>query len=413
MTASLTTTDPTTPDTRRGSVAADVLRTVLDHGPVARSTIGRLTGLSAAAVSRRCTDLVDLGLLRERPLRVPRGAIGRPHVPVDIDTRRHLVSGIHIALWHSTFVLMDLRGRLLAEERVPHHGPVAADAAPAFLDDLGRRMDRFLARHADGRRPLGVGVATGGWVDPARRVVVRHSQLGWREVPVGAVLQGRLGLPVRVESHSRALARAEQLLGAHRDRCRTSLVHLFVGNVVDAAIATGGTVHHGPGSAAGDVSHLPVGEGTVLPAVSCTCGRTGCVQATVADRSVARHAVDRGLLLPTARFDEAFVALERGEEWATEVFRDRARLVGRAVALLLDVINPEILVIAEAGVVRSPELLDVLHEEIARRSHIGHDPRRTVVASSFGPRSLGVAAGSIVLHETYARPREIRPVAAT
>jgi predicted transcriptional regulator len=64
-----------------------VLRTILDHGPVARSTVARLTGLSAAAVSRQSTELAELGLIRERTVRRPRPAIGRPHVPVDIDTR--------------------------------------------------------------------------------------------------------------------------------------------------------------------------------------------------------------------------------------------------------------------------------------------------------------------------------------
>jgi predicted NBD/HSP70 family sugar kinase len=391
-------------DGRRTTTAAAVLRTILDHGPVARSTVARLTGLSAAAVSRQSTELADLGLIRERPVRRPRPAIGRPHVPVDIDTRSHLVGGIHIAVRHTTLVLMDLRGRVLAEQRTPHRNP----AAEEMLADLGDRMAAFLDEHTRGRRPLGVGVATGGWIDPGRGVVVRHTQLDWHDVPAQAVLEEKLGLPVRVESHSRALARAEQLIGSHRTRARTSLVHLFVGNVVDAAIATGGTVHHGPRSAAGDVSHLPVGSGSTLPAGLCSCGRTGCFQATVAEQALAEHAATTGLLTE-AHFPDVLDALEADEPWAVALFRERARLVGRAVALLLDVINPEILVVAEAGIARRPELLDELHTEVAERAHVAADPRRTVVPSSFDRSALGVAAGSIVLHEAYARPLELRP----
>jgi predicted NBD/HSP70 family sugar kinase len=391
-------------DGRRTATAAAVLRTILDHGPVARSTVARLTGLSAAAVSRQSTELAELGLVRERPVRRPRPAIGRPHVPVDIDTRSHLVGGIHIAVRHTTLVLMDLRGRVLAEQRTPHRDPAAA----AVLTDVGERMASFLDEHTCGRRPLGVGVATGGWIDPGRGVVVRHTQLDWRDVPAQAVLEDRLGLPVRVESHSRALARAEQLIGSHHTRARTSMVHLFVGNVVDAAIVTGGTVHHGPRSAAGDVSHLPVGAGPTLPAGACRCGRTGCFQATVAEQALVDHAATAGLLAE-ARFPDVLAALEADEPWAVALFRERARLVGRAVALLLDVINPEILVVAEAGIARRPELLDELHAEVADSAHMAADPRRTIVPSSFGTRTLGVAAGSIVLHEAYARPLELRP----
>ncbi|OLT12553.1 hypothetical protein BJF78_24185 [Pseudonocardia sp. CNS-139] len=393
-----TTTPTPTDDGRRAANAAAVLRAVLDRGPVARSTVGRLTGLSAGAVSRQLAELADLGLVRDRPLRATRSVVGRPHVPVDVDTRRHVVAGVHVAVLHATLVLMDLRGRVLVEERVPH----LPDRTPAELvAELGTRMGAFLAEHAEGRRPLGVGVATGGWVDPARGVVVRHHRLGWRDVPVGPALEAALGLPVRVESHARALARAEQLIGAERGRARTSLVHLFVGNVVDAAIATCGTVHQGPGAAAGDVSHLPVGGCT-----PCPCGRTGCFEATVAERTLARRAVEEGRLR-TPRFSDVLAALGAGERWAVALFRERARAIGRAAALLVDVINPEILVVCEAGTARRPELLDDLREEVALRSHVCADPGRTVVSGSFGARALGVAAGSVVLHETYTRPLDL------
>jgi predicted NBD/HSP70 family sugar kinase len=384
-------------DGRRTLTAAAVLRAALDHGPVARSTVARLTGLSGAAVSRQLAELAELGLVWDRPRRGPRSAVGRPHVPVDVDTRRHVVGGVHIALRHATLVLMDLRGRVLVEERVPHTDP----AAPAALADVGDHMAAFLTEHAGARRPLGVGVATGGWVDPERGVVVRHDPLGWRDVPVGPILAARLDLPVLVDGHARALARAEQLVGRQRDRARTSLVHLFVGNVVDAAIATGGAMHLGPGAGAGVVGHLPVGGDA-----RCACGRTGCLEVAVTESAIAHRAVAEGWLC-APRFADALSALEAGEPWAVGLFRYRARLVGRAAALLLDVINPEILVVCEAGMARRPDLLADLHDEIARHARACPDPTRAVVTGSFGTRALGVAAGSVVLHQTYAQPLDL------
>jgi predicted NBD/HSP70 family sugar kinase len=371
---------------------------VLDHGPVARSTVGRLTGLSAAAVSRRLADLSGLGLVRERPVRAPRQAVGRPHVPVDLDVRHHVAVGAHIAVLHTTLVLVDLRGRVLVQDRVPH-GPDRS--APAVLSDLATRTAAFVEAHAAGRTPLGVGVATGGWVDPARGAVVRHRGLGWRDVPVAPLLAEQLDLPVSVDGHARALARAEQLFGHERARARTSLVHLFVGNVVDAAIATGGTVHEGPNAAAGHVSHLPVGGDA-----PCACGRRGCLAATAAERAVAGRAVADGRLR-TPLFADVLAAAEADERWAVDLLRDRARVIGRAAALLLDVINPEVLVVCEAGTARRPELLADLRAEVARHSHRGGDAAHRVVAGSFGVRALGVAAGSVVLREIYDRPLEL------
>jgi predicted NBD/HSP70 family sugar kinase len=389
-------------DDRREANASVVLRSILDDGPVARSTIARRTGLSAAAVGRRCADLAALGLVRELPVRAPRGAVGRPHVPVDIDASRHLVCGVHVALPHTTVALLDLRGRVLAEDSLPH-----GDACPReILERAADRMRELLALHGAGRAPLGIGLATGGWVDPATGVIVWHNQLGWRDVPAGELLGRRSGLPVAVENHARALARAEQLFGDVPGRARQSLVQLFVGNMVDAAFATSGTVHHGPRSGAGDVAHLPVGDLDVR----CPCGRIGCFQASVSDLTMGERAAAAGVV-PRPSFDGLVAAARNGHPGAVELFRLRARLVGRAAAILLDVINPEVLVVAEGGLILLPELarqlLADLHAEISARSHVCVSPERTVVPSSFTPSILAVAAGAVVLDALYARPLEL------
>jgi predicted NBD/HSP70 family sugar kinase len=90
-----------------------------------------------------------------------------------------------------------------------------------------------------------------------------------------------------------------------------------------------------------------------------------------------------------------------------DLLRERARAVGRAAALLLDVINPEVLVVCEAGTARRPELLADLRAEVAHHSHGGGEVAGRVVAGSFGTQALGVAAGSVVLRETYERPLEL------
>jgi predicted NBD/HSP70 family sugar kinase len=387
-----------TRDARRASSAAVVLRTVLDHGPVARSTIARLTGFSPAAVTRQYAELAALGLVREVAVPEARKGVGRPHVPVDIDSR-HVVGGVHIAVPHTTLAVVDLRGRVLAQERHLHD-----DTDPMHvLNRVAERFPEFLARHGRGRTPLGFGVATGGWVDPVNGVIVEHAPLGWRDVAVREVLGQRLGLAVHVESHSRALANAEQLFGDVR--ARSSVVHLFVGNVVDAAIATGGTVHHGPGSAAGDIAHLPLDD----VRTSCPCGRLGCFQAAVSERTLAARAARDGIIAEPS-FPMLLAALRAGEPRTVHLFRQRARLVGRVAALLFDVINPEVLVVTEAGALFAPECLAELRTEVRARSHVCRDPESTVVTTSFsGPEVLGVAAGAVMLDAVYADPLGLRP----
>jgi predicted NBD/HSP70 family sugar kinase len=133
--------------------------------------------------------------------------------------------------------------------------------------------------------------------------------LGWRDVPVGQVFAAATGLPVRVDNHARALARAEQRFGDWR--ARTSVLHLFVGNTIDAAFATGGKIHHGPQSAAGAVAHLPL-EGRPEP---CLCGRRGCLQAVVSRAEVSarsRLCADPGRSIVVGSFEADILPVAAG-----------------------------------------------------------------------------------------------------
>jgi predicted NBD/HSP70 family sugar kinase len=382
-----------TEDSRHTTNASAVLQAVIDHGPVARSTIARLGGLSPAAVTRLCAELVAAGLVREVPEAVTAKGVGRPHVPVEIDTSRRVACGLHIAVRYATLALVDLRGRVIARERIEH----AAAHPEVVLSRIARRIPEFLDQRAGQREALGLGVASGGWVDRASGVIMENAPLGWRDVPVRELMTAATGLPVHVDSHSRALARAEQLFGDAR--ARSSVVHLFVGNVVDAAFATGGVVHHGPRSAAGAVAHLPLTDRTD----PCSCGGRGCLQAAVSDRALGLQAARQGITQGPA-FDALLAAAQAGDQRALQLFRDRARLVGAAAALLLDVLNPEILVVTEAGVIYLPECLDVLRAEVRARPGLRRDPRRSIVATSFGGDALPVAAGSVLLDAVYANP---------
>jgi len=370
-----------------------VLLAILDHGPVPRSTIARLAGLSPAAAGRHCADLARAGLVRDVPRQGGRNGAGRPHVPVDISDQRHVVWGLHIGARASTVAVLDLRGRVIAREAHPHDGLPAA----ATLARVARRIPAFAAVHAPGRTPLGLGVATGGWVDPAAGMVVDHPALGWLDVPARDLLAGVTGLPVRIDSHARALIKAEQLFGDRRSR--DSVVHMFVGNVIDAAFAIGGTVHQGPRSAAGSVAHLPVSGRSG----DCGCGQPGCLQAAVSEDSLARRAARAGIIKEPS-FLDLLARARAGAAAALCLMRERARLVGRAAALLLDVLNPDVLVVAEAGAIRLPGCLDAMRAEVAGRSRACGDPGRVVVATSFGGDVLPVSAGAVMLDAVYGDP---------
>lgn len=379
--------------TRRRTSASVVLRSVLEHGPVARSTIARLTGLSPASVTDYCARFTELGLIRESAAPRRSNGVGRPHVPVDLDDSRFVVGGVHVAVRHTTVALLDLRGRVVARHELKHErtdpGWVLARAA----EGLGA----LLAGNPR-CRALGVGVAVGGWVDRGSGTVVEHALLGWREVAVREVLGERTGLPVHVDGHARALVNAERLFG--RARGSGSMLHLFVGNVVDAAFATHDEVHHGPRSQAGVIAHLPVPGGTE----PCACGRTGCLQAELSERTLCRRAREAGVTDGVNPMHVVAAAAADDPE-AVRLLVQRAGAIGRAARLLLDVLNPETVVVTEVGIIHREDCLNALREGV------GDERAAAVMPTSFPDSVLAVAGGSVALDVLYRDPLAARPEA--
>ncbi|MCY0961763.1 ROK family transcriptional regulator [Streptomyces sp. H27-H5] len=418
---------PTPGDSRAAANAATVLRTVLAHGPVARSGISALSGLSQAAVSRQTTGLLRSGLLRELPHpsggtgeaagTAGPGTAGRPRIPLDLHTGAvggPLAAGLHIGVPASNFSLVDLRGQVVARRTLPH---TAGPPTPARLATELRRFlhDHGHATHArtthdhtaptepptpaarTAHRPLlGIGAALGGWIRPAEGVVVRHEALGWHDKPLAAELSAALGLPVHLDNHARAVARAEMLFG--HPSARRSIVHLFIGNVVDAAFGIEGTVHQGPGSAAGDVAHLPV-PGS---AARCACGRTGCLQATASDTALGAEAVRLGIV-PEPAIGLIVDAAATGDPRADRLLRERARAVGRAAALLLDVFNPAVLLVSELSSILHEGYLDEIREAATAQSHVCDDPAR-IIGPYAGPAVLTQASATVLLGPLFQDP---------
>ncbi|MEU1477280.1 ROK family protein [Streptomyces sp. NPDC005760] len=379
------------PTSRRRTSASVVLLSVLEHGPVARSTIARLTGLSPASVTDYCTRFTELGLIRESAEPRRSNGVGRPHVPVDLDDSRFVVGGVHVAVPYTTVALLDLRGRVLARRELKHE---RTDPGP-LLERAAEGLAGLLA-DSPGCRPLGVGVAVGGWVDRDSGTVVEHPLLGWHDVPVRETLGARTGLPVHVDGHARALVNAERLFG--RARGSRSVLHLFVGNVVDAAFATHDEVHHGPRSQAGAIAHLPVPGGTE----PCPCGRTGCLQVELSERTLCRRARRAGVTDGTNPM-HVVAAAAAGDAEAVRLLVERAAAVGRATRLLLDVLNPETVVVTDIGVLHREDCLAALREGV------GGDRADSVVPSSFPDSVLAVAGGSVALDVLYRDPLTLSP----
>ncbi|MGY1948543.1 ROK family transcriptional regulator [Nocardia asiatica] len=378
--------------------AAAVLRAATG-GPVSRDNAARTTGLSIATVNRQVSALLAAGLLRERPDLTASGAVGRPRVPFEVDHEAYLTIGIHIGAAVTKIVAADLRGRILGGLAIatPQTGQefattTVARSAKAFLQRWHRR------------KALWAGVAIGGRVDPLTGVV-DHPKLEWHGAQVGSVLGEVLELPVSVAPHVEAMAGSELLLptAEPKDRARVergSSLYFYVRETAGVAVTLDGRVHT-PSNGPGSIAHLPTGSD-----VECTCGRRGCLEVTVGDRSLHSRAVGRGIIpahngTAGSTIADLYRAAEAGSESARELLAERATILGHTVAMVRDMLNPDRVILG--GQAFTGYRPAVAH--VARAFNQGSTlPPTDIRISGFGGKVQEYAAVVTSLSVLYADP---------
>jgi predicted NBD/HSP70 family sugar kinase len=328
------------------------------------------------------------------------GAIGRPRVPVEVNHEPFVTLGIHIGARTTSIVATDLFGRTLDTVETPTPLNAAGPALASLADSAARYLRRWHRR-----RPLWVGVAIGGAAARAPGQGA-HARLGWRQAPVGPVLADALSLPVSVASHVDAMAGAELLLGMRRfaPSSPTSL-YVYARETVGYALVIGGRVHC-PASGPGTIAPLPVHSELL--------GGTGQLESTVSDEAVLAAArrlriIPGGLPsapatrtgAPATAITDLLRVARAGNRQAKELLTERARVLGEAVALLRDLLNPDELVVGGQAFTEYPEGMEEVEAAFTARSVL---PPRDVRVTVFGNRVQEAGAGIVSLGGLYADP---------
>ncbi|MBJ7338679.1 MAG: ROK family protein [Mycolicibacterium sp.] len=382
------------------AAAASVFGAARLRGPIARDVIAQATGLSIATVNRQVTALLDAGVLRERADLAVSGAIGRPRVPVEVNHEPFLTLGIHIGARVTSIVATDLFGRTLDVVETPTPRGTQNSALAALAGSASRYLSRWHRR-----RPLWVGVTGGGVVDSTTGHL-DHARLGWTDAPVGPVLAETLGLPVSLASHVDAMAGAELLLGARRLSAPTesdvagraapvTSLYVYARETVGYALSIGGRVHS-PTSGPGTIA--------ALPAHSELLGGTGQLESTVSDEAVVSAARKLRIVPaegPSSTIAGVLRAARQGNQPAIELLGERARVLGEAVALLRDMLNPDDLVVGGQAFTEYPEGMAQVEAAYRRRSVLAP---RDIRLTSFGNRVQEAGAGVVSLGGLYADP---------
>ncbi len=372
------------------AAAASVFNAARSRGPIARDVIAKVTQLSIATVNRQVTALLDAGVLRERADLAVSGAIGRPRVPVEVNHEPFLTLGIHIGARTTSIVATDLFGRTLDVVETPTPRGAQAAALASLADSARRYLSRWHRR-----RPLWVGVAAGGVVDSTTGYL-DHPRLGWTDAPVGPVLAETLGaagvgrIARGRDGGRRAAAGPTPGVRTRRPACTCTPAKPSATRCRSA-----GRCIRRPAAPAPSPACPPTRICSAAPAQ---------LESTVSDEAVLIAARKQRVIPaegPASTMAAVLRAARQGNEQARALLAERARVLGEAVALLRDMLNPDDLVVGGQAFTEYPEGMSLVEAAYTQRSVL---PARDIRVTSFGNRVQEAGAGVVSLGGIYADP---------
>ncbi|NRQ32411.1 ROK family transcriptional regulator [Nonomuraea sp. NN258] len=350
----------TTTDIRKAN-RLDVLRRIYAAGSISRQEIAADSELSFATIANVVNDLLSAGVIVEDRFRDSGG--GRPRAILTPNARRGLLVGVDVAETYVHVELFDLALRPMHASEHPI-GP-ETNRPEELAGHIAAAIEALLLEcGADRADVRGVGVSVPGQVAPEHGVSVFAPGWNWHDVPLLAILQDRIGLPLYLDNPLMASTVAELWFGAGREA--DNLVCVTIGTGVGAGIAIHGSLYRGTTNAAGEWGHSVL----MFDGRGCRCGSRGCVEAYVGAP---------GIMATLAEVDPSHVLLRGGDQTAcvqglataddpraAEALTRTARLLGAALANLINVLNPEAVVLSSwvAGHL-GPRLLPEAAEALA------------------------------------------------
>ena len=380
-----------------------ILNIIKLHAGIPRAEIARLTGLSPATVSAISAELIQENLVFEKETGDSSG--GRRPIMLAINPHGGCVVGIKLMEDHALGALTDLEATLLGKLSYP-----LTDTSPSAVSQALSELVSELLNTSENPAPnlMGVGVGLAGIVDSAQGLVRQSPFFGWTDVPLREMIQDRVRVPVYLDNDVNTLAFAEKWFGAGRG-IDNFLVVTF-GRGIGLGIVVNGQFLHGRRGSAGEFGHTVIQPGGEL----CACGKRGCLEMYVSEPAMLRQAAEafqRERLASLPETPEDMVALaEEGETAVQEIFAQSGRLLGQSIANLINIFNPERILINGEGVRAGTWLFEPMQAAIDEHTMPSLRQDVSILVEPLGDDAWARGAASLVLHELFEspikRPRE-------
>ena len=375
---------PGSPASLRGANQRRIVEALKEQGQLTQAELARQTGLAASTVSNIVAQLRRAGIVAAQD-----GPAGRRGQLVRFVASAGVVAGIDVAHDQLRVALADLAHTVLAE----HVEPLQPDHR---CQDVLARAQELIAdlcqRAGIGASALrAAGLAVPAPISPDCALVSAPTVLpGWAECDLREAAGAALGVPVVVDNDANLGALAEHRWGAGREI--DHLAYVTLGHGVGAGLILDGQLYHGARGVVGEIGHVSIDPAGPF----CGCGNRGCLTGYVSATTLPAQLGNSRPALTTAA--DVIAAAQHGDPACRRVLSDVGRLVGAAIAPLVALLDPALVIIGGTLATAGELLVQPLRQGLAER--VIPTDAVAVECAALGPRAHVLGAVAVAIDRT-------------
>ena len=324
-----------------------IIKALYFNNTVSILDISKITGSSVPTTTKNVQELIKTGYIIEKGTGNSKGG-RKPSIYSLVENKAYIVS-VAMDQFYTKLAVANLQGKFITEV-VEVEMDVKND--PSAVDNLTDYINNIISlSNIDKSSFCGIGISMPGFVDVEKGI--NHSFLKTEDVSLQDYLSEKTGLPVYIDNDSSVIALAELRFGIGRTEKEVMVVNIGWG--IGLGMIVKGEIFRGFSGFAGELSHIPLFNNNKL----CSCGKRGCLETeasliTIEDTAI--DAINNGQLTSlvpqnnkvtiTSIINEAL----KGDSYAIKLISESAYHIGRAIAVLIHLVNPQTIVLSGKGI---------------------------------------------------------------
>ncbi len=383
-----------------------ILEVIRKNGPISRTDISKITELNIVTVSNYVSHYIKSGLVIEGELDESTG--GRKPVLVELNPKAGYIVGVGLNMFNMVGVLVDLEINVITEikrERAPENSEIVVQQMVNLASEMIEQSE------VDKTKIVGVGVGIPGIIDERGRTIRWPQSLGEKDLSVCLSIKDtfekRLNVPTFVENDANAAVLGEKWLGLDRDV--KHLVYMFSG--VGVGIIINGEIYRGATGAAGElgISSLKAAREEIktmadgLGRWEMDIGMTDRAKELIQKGGTSVMKDLAGGNVNKITFKEFIKAVKEKDALALKVVEEGGQALGKKIAFLVNLLNPEIVVIGGGIEDCGAPLLDAIKAAIKEWSVEEAASHVKIIPSAFGENAVALGVVGIVAREVFAQ----------